>query len=495
MSGVHAVIFTELMRKFRFNASRSLGAYKIASEIRRAGYTCQVIDFFTKFSDDEMDKILAKFIGDDTLIVGFSSTFFERVDVSINEPLSRRTTQGYPFSEERVTAFLSKIKAINPKIKIVFGGGKSQFLQAQCDIFIHGFGDVAVVDYMKYLEGTNPFFQFTKVNDNQISCDGTPLNSKLDFSTNMIEWHPSDFLQHGETLPMETSRGCIFRCKFCSYPLGGKRNDEHIKKESVLRDEFLRNYYEYGTTRYMYSDDTYNDSISKIERLHRVVTSLPFELEFSAYLRIDLLYAHQETIPLLRESGLRGTFFGIESLNHESAKAIGKGIHPEKVKEILYKLREDYWKDEVSMRAGFIVGLPHDTHDTVREWSSWLLQKDCPLHGFDMLPLYLSDSPSKIWKSEFELNASKYGYTTGKYGHWENKNFTFASAELLANEISRAGVKTQSGMMGGLSIVLLGNIGLEPRANIVNGIQIGHLRLAQYKFIRSYQERLLDSIT
>ena len=54
--GVNALIFTQMMGEYTGYA-RSLGPYRLATEIRKAGYTCQVIDFFTEFSQEEMKKL------------------------------------------------------------------------------------------------------------------------------------------------------------------------------------------------------------------------------------------------------------------------------------------------------------------------------------------------------------------------------------------------------------------------------------------------------
>ena len=161
--GVNALIFVESMG-MDHTSGRAAGAYKIATEIRKAGYTCQVVDFFTKFSSDQMKKIISSFIGEDTLIVGFSSTFFTSVagmaegqTVAARYFSREKVTVNYPYSPETMTKWFDEMKQINPKIKIVLGGGKSIYLRAVGDAFAVGYCDQAIVEYMKYLEGKNPF--------------------------------------------------------------------------------------------------------------------------------------------------------------------------------------------------------------------------------------------------------------------------------------------------------------------------------------------------
>jgi hypothetical protein len=56
---------------------KTTGGYRIATELRQAGYSVRVIDItvFNGF-DDELKAILEKLISDKTLWVGFSTNFF-----------------------------------------------------------------------------------------------------------------------------------------------------------------------------------------------------------------------------------------------------------------------------------------------------------------------------------------------------------------------------------------------------------------------------------
>ena len=54
---------------------RSAGAYKLATELRLAGYSVQVIDFTCRLTEEETLKIFKKFITKETKILGVSDTF------------------------------------------------------------------------------------------------------------------------------------------------------------------------------------------------------------------------------------------------------------------------------------------------------------------------------------------------------------------------------------------------------------------------------------
>jgi hypothetical protein len=100
-----------------------------------------------------------------------------------------------------------------------------------------------------------------------------------------------------------------------------------------------------------------------------------------------------------------GAFFGIESFNHASAKSIGKGLHPDKVIEELYKFND--LLPHCGTTGSFIVGLPHETIETVARQKEQLLDPAFPIDNILMYPLTL-DHSRKHNLSEFEKNTAKY---------------------------------------------------------------------------------------
>ena len=427
------IIFTDINAAPGFG--RYGGAYKIASEIRNHGYTCQVIEFFSELTLNDLCKIFDKFLTTDTKMIGFSTTLWvknpnDTVDLWTKEKRPIRfvvadlNTHLFPHSDKFMKELFTEIKTRNNKLSIVIGGQKAKKESyynkfPEIDFWVTGQGETSVIEILK---GNN--IKTSKV-----------LNDKTFAYNNFIhsntKWVKQDIIMPGEHLPLEIARGCIFKCAFCAFDLNGKRPGEYIKSPEVLKDEILYNYENFGTTGYMISDDTLNDSPDKIEALHKMITDLPFDFEFSSYLRLDLIHTYPQMIPLLREMGIRSCQLGIESLNHKTGKAIGKGLHPNLQKDTLYKMKES-WGDEVFIGGGFIIGLPKETKSTCREWLSWLDQDNTPLDSCQVVPLVVTKD-SKIGENPDAWNygkdispedAKKITLDFYKSGHIRKKNLT-----------------------------------------------------------------------
>lgn len=432
---------------------RTLGAYRIASEVRKNNYSCQVIDFFSQLPENDLLTAIDCCVGSNTKMLGISTTFASSLNPY--QDFSQDIKLSYM---RRVNSVLMHVKNKNPLIKIVVGGANALSLDHPAiDAIITGYADVAVIDYIKWLDNKNPWFTYD-VDCNKIIVNGTPKNSNFDFAASQVIYADCDNIISGESLVLEVARGCIFKCLFCNYPLNGKKKNDYIKLKDTLSNELIKNYQEHGISRYILSDDTHNDNSVKLEMLADIKQNLPFELEYSAYIRLEILKAHPEQYSLLRDSGLVGAFFGIESLNYASSKSVGKGIRPEKIKEELYKFKD--LLPCCGTAGSFIVGLPYDTPHTVTQWAGELLDESYPLDAIFIGPLTIDTSDKKVFKSEFDLNWQKYYTIDNKI--WHNGFFDRVWAEKFCKQLTKEIETRERNRVGGFTDTVLKNLGLFP---------------------------------
>jgi radical SAM superfamily enzyme YgiQ (UPF0313 family) len=427
---------------------RSLGPYRLASALEDAGYSVFVFDYIIHFSTEEIFRVLSQHLDRDTLWVGFSSTFFSRQTVAEDLAISQ-LEQMYYTDLESIASVMDYVKT-HSRAKLIYGGARAPLLaDLRIDYYVLGYADTSTVALTNYIR-TGDAGHLVKIDS--IKVPGTDGYVNLIDSSHYPEpkmnqistrWWNKDYnIIPGEGLPFELARGCIFKCKFCNYPLLGKKKGTYLRDPEEIRDELTRIWEAHGTTNFYITDDTFNDDNDKIEALHRVFTSLPFKPKFVSYLRLDLINKFPHQADLLTEMGLVGTYFGIESLQAASGRSIGKGLAPNKVKDRLYWLA-DRWKGQANMAAGFILGLPYDTEAYFKELIAWCNEADNPLQMKDFYPLYLfyrkPEDRDQLgpYTSEFSLNPEIYGYNfprTGNHNYWElpTQGLTFDSCAWTA---------------------------------------------------------------
>ena len=413
------------------------GTYKIATEVRNAGYTCQVVDLFSKYSYKELEKIINKFCTRETILIGFSCTLMEkRVGL-----YGSKDSKVYNFgrSDEEVKSLLSYAKSRNPKLKTVIGGARINFNANWpfIDYAIINKGDVAIIKLIEHLlYGNNlPVMKTEPI----IVIDGSSpehFYTQEQFAVSKIIYQPQDIIFPGECIPIEVARGCIFNCAYCHFDLIGKRIGDWQKTEDSLRDELIRNHELFGTTHYMISDELINESLPKMELIYKVFTSLPFKITYTSYARLDLIKAYPQMRDMLLESGAVSIAFGIETMNDVAGKKIGKGLGGQKVKNTLKHCAET-WKGNIITSSQFIVGLPGESEESMRETVEWLVSDECELDVFGFLPLFIRGNEDGRSTSKIDRDPKKYGYVLHQDKPWEGEHMDFKRACQLVAEFYR----------------------------------------------------------
>jgi len=424
-----------LYGNFMIPMSKYAGTFRIATELRQHGYGVQTIDL-TAFNgfDSELEKILDNILTDDTLWVGISTTFLSNIFgfpyFRSQQSFDKRFAHIKDLDIE-LRRFVNYIKSKSPKAKLIAGGSR-RFMIEQFGFKVFKFyNDTEIIEFTDYCSGKNKNINLKYLSD---TVEGSEF---ADFTKSVIEFEKNDIIFPNEAMPIEISRGCIFRCKFCAFPMNGKSKGEWVKHANVLRNELTRNYEEYGITNYIVSDDTYNDSADKVKLLYDdVYSKLPFKIAFTAYIRLDLMMRFTETVDYLKESGLTSALFGIETINHESGKAIGKGVDPKLQFEFLKDLKNNQFKN-ILTHSGFIVGLPKDRPDEMERLEEFIFSEENCLDHVIVEPLFITPRDivhvNKPYYSEFDLEHDKYGYecyeqiedSAFNEVRWRNSNLSF----------------------------------------------------------------------
>jgi hypothetical protein len=115
---------------------------------------------------------------------------------------------------------------------------------------------------------------------------------------------------------------------------------------------------------------------------------------------------------LLKDIGLVDTWIGVDSMHPMASKVIGKGMKAEKKKELIYKVGE-IWQGIVNIKVGYILGLPGEDSQYVRDTVDWFLDEKNPVNQLNLNPLRILpplDPLKHTSRSDIDLNYKKYGY-------------------------------------------------------------------------------------
>jgi hypothetical protein len=389
MAKTHCLIFQ--VTEFAY-LSRPAGGHRIASYLRQAGWDAEVIDWANHWTLDELIELFQSRYTEHTRFIGFSCLFSIWCDT--------------------LESFCDWVKSRYPHIIILAGSAVlPAFRSARVDFYIQGFGEHALTALLKWLfaNGSRPRFDLKKVNNRPV-IRANDTYAAFPMSSLLVTYESRDFIQAHEWLTIETARGCKFQCKFCNFPVLGVKGDysrDANDFELQLRDAYHR----FGVANYIIADETFNDRTEKISKFADVVESLDFRPWFAAFIRADLMFSRPQDREQLLRMNVLGQYYGIESFNTQSARAVGKGMDSEKIKQGLISCRDYFQMHSGDLYRGtisHIVGLPHETFHSLESARQWLAQNwqgqsytVYPLH----IPVHDLSNPS-----EFSLDFERYGY-------------------------------------------------------------------------------------
>jgi Radical SAM superfamily len=396
----HAIFLSACVPPGQTLNIRPLGVYQIAWYLREHGYDIQVIDFIHKFKKEVLLELIEQFITEETKIIGLGMM----VDTQMPALEILKMHLAYVFVS---------LKKKYPHIKFIIGGANGYFWSrffkngSLFDYYVRGYAEDQCLQLFNHVFKNGPRPAFEVLDGNKHLNEDLVPNREFDFSTASHKWHIKDCIQPGEPLPIEFARGCIFACNFCRYPHIGKHINDYTRILESIREELIYNYDNFKTTSYYVTDDTFNADKDFVRAFTDMVKTLPFKLNYGAYLRADLLHGNQDTLEMFLENGLVSTYFGIESINLDSAKLFGKPWSGKHARDFLPKLYHDLWQKKVNITVGLIAGTPFENLEDLKNTNRWVKETGIPSALWH--PLVILRGPS-FHKSEFDLNAENYGY-------------------------------------------------------------------------------------
>jgi hypothetical protein len=484
-------------------SQKSIGAYKVANVLRENGRKCLVIDHLHTWSIDNLKTLVDRSIDHNTKAIGFSSTFLmdsspkPMEDGSLKYEPIRVNRSVFPQGSEFEQEIIAYIKTKNAKIKVIAGGAKvhSNISNRNIDFVVVGYAETAILDIDQYIENNKSIPNAIK-NVWGVTVIKNQGIENYDFQNSTFRWESTDVV-NSKVLPIEIARGCIFKCKFCAYPMNGKKSLDFVRTSTLLEEELQRNYDQFGIKNYTILDDTFNDNEYKLDLILDAIQKLSFQPVFWAYTRLDLLSTKQH-VNKLYEIGLRSFFFGIETMNSKTAKIIGKGYDRDRQIETIRDIRSRY--PDVAMHGSFMIGLPEESKDSVINTLDSLLSQKIPLHSWQFSSLRLHKPSMAAWSSELDLNYPLYGYKAlptpeeSPTINWQNLHMDCFEGLQLEKEFSQRSMNSNM-VLSPLISWQLKNYGYSEEyatSTPTKNVNWHQISLDKEKFITEYQQKLLS---
>ena len=310
---------------------------------------------------------LAELLKDDPPAVAISSTFVSFDDIAKIARFVKVHNEGTP-----VIVGGALIKKVMDK-----GYGlKEQTLKwlegfrGLVDLFIiESEGELTLIKAIDALKNGRPIDEIENAayydgSNGLVFTERKPENIDLDHE--YIQWNRIDPAYMRRTLPINTSRGCLYRCRFCTY----RNFFKGVKYKSLetLRRE-LKSIPQDGSVRHIrFTDDNFTASTERLRQVCGMMIEEDFPFGWSSFARPDAITG--EIAALMSRSGCEFLEMGIESGNAGILRRMGKGFGIDAVKSAIDHLN----RHGIDVSGAFILGYPGEREETIQQTIDFINQ-------------------------------------------------------------------------------------------------------------------------
>ncbi len=255
-------------------------------------------------------------------------------------------------------------------IPVIMGGAHPTFLTEEAlehsDFVIRGEGENPLIAFINAWEKKGDFSSVPSLSyrKNDIIVHNPAGNfipdlDKIPFPDFSLFKGKNKLTADGETISIQTSRGCPFYCSFCSVTLMFGRKYRHRSVENIIQE-----LQQYKNEKHIifFNDDNFAANPKQTKELLKAMIREKFKFKWSAQVRVDV-GKDEEMVKLMRKSGCRTLFIGFESVNAKSLYEMKKS---QKVEDIIRAI-EILHKYDIHIHGMFMLGLDHDNWKTVKE--------------------------------------------------------------------------------------------------------------------------------
>jgi len=332
-----------------------------------------------------------------------------------------------------------KIKDKFPQIKIVLVGSHVTVLDEEImknneyiDFIARREYEYTIRDLAKKIEPENILGITFRKNGEIVRNPDRPYIENLDElpfpARHLLPMHTyfDPMFKSRRTFRLMGSRGCVYQCTFCLWPqtMYGRRIRFRDPKKIVDEIEYFINTQK--AKGFYFEDDTFTTNPNHVKGICDEILKRKIKVNWSCLGRIDTIT--EEMLKMMKKAGCYMIRVGIESSSQEILDRIKKGITIAQVVKTL-KLTK---KMGIKIHASYVLGLPGETKETLKETVKFAIKLDNDYSQFSMAVPYPG--------TEMYAEAKQNGWLKAR--NWSEFNAAETSVleypNLKAKEIAQA---------------------------------------------------------
>ncbi|MHB1418945.1 MAG: cobalamin-dependent protein [Bacillota bacterium] len=377
-----------------------LGFIYVAGHVRHAGFEVEIYDAMTK--DHTLEQIK------------------ERIASSKPDWIG---TTAYTSSINEAVRVLIAAKEIDPRIITCIGGIHANFCYEELltrysgtiDYVVRGEGEETMPELIRAVaDGADP----AGVKGVAFVCNGkvivtpprpfVPDMDALIPAWDLVDWEDYTFyVMPGSRLGLvNSSRGCINDCSFCSQQkFWLKQYRERSARSFVQELEYLRD--NFGVNVVMLSDEYPTRSRRRWEHILELLIDRQVGVNLLLETCVEDILRDADIMDKYREAGVLHIYVGVEATNQDKLDQFKKNIKCEHSREAIRLINGAGMLSECS----FVLGMPDETPETIEQTLQLARYYDPDFAHFLMIaPWPYADVYDELKDHIVEKDYSKYNF-------------------------------------------------------------------------------------
>jgi len=398
-----------------------LGLAMIAAVLEEGGYQVKILDLHALgFSEESLSETISQEKPDVVGITSFTPTINAAIRVA------------------------EKVKQSDHNITVVLGGPHGTMLpeetlhnSSEIDIVVRGEGEQTMLELVRVLEehSKNGLEEIsgityressnTRSNPSKLpilNLDTLPFPAFHLLPLGKYHLHPP-FGRRSPAMPIITSRGCPYRCAFCSKSIFGKKHrgngpDYVINEVRLLKEKF-------GVKEIKFYDDVFTLDKKRVVSICTQLKEQGIDVPWTCETRVNLV--NEELLRIMKDSGCYMIAYGVESGNQEILNSLKKDITLEQAIQA-FKLTKEAGIETV---AYFMIGSPGETLDTIKDTIEFAKKLDPDFAQFSITTPYPGTELYDWFAKEGHLSGEWDKYV---YADLEPSNYPAFETKTLSRE-------------------------------------------------------------
>jgi len=339
-----------------------LGCGIIASVLRDAGHDVRLFDVMAESDggrsfDDILDDLSCEIRKFHPSVVGISIRNIDNVNI-----LEEKTFLDIP------QKIICEVRRLLPDVSVMMGGSGFSIMPEEilsftgADYGIAGEGEQLVLQLVDTIAaGEQPDRQIFYTSDSGLT--GSAIKGSDYFVNSTVTTKPLStyYRGTGSILPLQTKRGCLNNCVYCTYPflegrkLRTRNPDDVVTEMKILKEE-------HGADFLFFTDSVFNDAdgeyLNIIEAIEKSGIDIPWTAFFQPDPKLD-----GETADRLIAAGLHSVELGPDATSDTTLKSIGKKFNFDDV----VRCNELFADRHIAVANYFMMGGPGETQESAVE--------------------------------------------------------------------------------------------------------------------------------